>query len=118
MTDDIKVDDINKAFDEAKKRVWESAGYFRGLEAGREVALELLKEKQKLKVFKEHEYIVKCAEGGLQLMPDVMQELIRCKDCKHCEKDAFGEGSHYCKWGGLQVDGEFFCGNGERRADQ
>ena len=39
--------------------------------------------------------------------------VVRCKDCKHCEKDAFGEGSHYCNWGGLQVDGMFFCGNGE-----
>lgn len=36
-----------------------------------------------LTVGREREYIVKYTGDALQLLPDVMQELVRCKDCKH-----------------------------------
>lgn len=41
-------------------------------------------------------------------------QIVRCVNCKFCEKKAFFETVHYCKWGGLQVDDNFFCANGEK----
>ena len=42
-------------------------------------------------------------------------ELVRCKDCKHKEKDGISEGFHYCNVNGLQVTDDWFCADGERK---
>ena len=42
-------------------------------------------------------------------------EIIRCRDCKHKEKDGISEGFHYCNINGLQVTDEWFCADAERQ---
>lgn len=48
---------------------------------------------------------------GLQLLPDVMQELVRCKDCKYLDSDW-----DYCPMLDKDdVEPEWFCADGERK---
>ena len=58
------------------------------------------------------EYIVRYENEYLQLLPDKMQELIRCKDCKHGEPGACGDGVD-CD--GVWHDAYWFCADGERK---
>lgn len=76
------------------------------------MALQLLKGEAVVKLMNEREYITKYSGDALQLLPDVMKELVRCKDCKHKEKDGISEGFHYCNVNGLQVTDEWFCADG------
>ena len=41
--------------------------------------------------------------------------VVRCKDCKHKEKDGISEGYHYCNINGLQVTDGWFCADGEKK---
>lgn len=73
-------------------------------------AMELLEAKQTMKLFNEHEYITRYTGDALQLMPDVMQELVRCKDCKkrytvHCIQEEAGNINNQDDW---------FCADGEK----
>ena len=43
------------------------------------------------------------------------EEIVRCKDCKHKEKDGISEGFHYCNVNGLQVTDDWFCADGKRK---
>lgn len=45
---------------------------------------------------------------------EIKGEIVRCKDCKHKEKDGISEGYHYCNINGLQVTDDWFCADGER----
>ena len=59
---------VNEAFDEAKELVWTdddeyTVGYNNGLEAGKNIAIDLLKEQK---------------------------ELVRCADCRHAEVSQSG----------------------------
>ena len=45
---------------------------------------------------------------------EIKGEIVRCKDCKHKEKDGISEGYHYCNIKGLQVTDDWFCADGER----
>lgn len=49
-------------------------------------------------------------------VPITIQELVRCKDCKHWERDViFSDG--WCR-GKHQGDPDWFCADGERREDE
>ena len=61
------------------------------------------------------EYIVRETGYPGTLKQEVVQELVRCKDCKHKEKDGISEGVHWCNHNGLQVTDTWFCADGERR---
>ena len=43
------------------------------------------------------------------------KRLIRCKNCKHKEKDGISEGFHYCNVNGLQVTDDWFCADGKEK---
>ena len=85
-------------------------------------AIELLEAKQTIKLFNEHEYITRYTGDALQLMPDVMQELVRCKNCKFGEACRNGRGEHgvWC-YNGQSAnmdwvhDPDWFCADGERK---
>lgn len=83
-----------------------------------ETARKALKGEAILKLINEREYIVKYSGDALQLLPDVMKELVRCKDCKHKEKDGISEGFHYCNVNGLQVTDDWFCADGAKDGEQ
>lgn len=55
------------------------------------------------------EYIIKVGEEGYE-KPTVIQELVRCKDCKWY-------GYYSCEMGGISWmrDGNGFCDRGERK---
>lgn len=55
------------------------------------------------------EYIMRYENEVLQLLPDKMQELIRCKDCARRNQH------HECKYGYHSDD--WFCGDAERRIE-
>ena len=61
--------------------------------------------------------------NGQQMMKDAIallkeqEAVVRCKDCKHKEKDGISEGFHYCNVNGLQVTDAWFCADGERKSD-
>ena len=42
-----------------------------------------------------------------------ISKVVRCKNCKHKEKDGISEGFHYCDVNGLQVTDDWFCADGE-----
>ena len=53
---------------------------------------------------------------GIDALPSVQPELIRCKDCEYGVKD--DNGYWYCRGFGCRVgdeDGNGFCSDGERR---
>lgn len=53
---------------------------------------------------------------GLRKLVESRVEVVRCKDCKHTGTD--GCGAIYCeKWDRWEIPEDFFCGYGERRAD-
>ena len=45
-------------------------------------------------------------------------DVIRCKDCKHKEKDGISEGFHYCNVNGLQVTDDWYCADGEPKGEE
>lgn len=58
------------------------------------------------------EYIVRYENELLQLLPEKMQELIRCKDCKHFEiKD------HWADFGGVPILAASDCPTCNKWAD-
>lgn len=54
-----------------------------------------------------------CCEIEPENVPDLVA-VVRCKDCKHKEKDGISEGFHYCDLNGLQVTDDWFCADGKR----
>jgi len=55
------------------------------------------------------------AMNAVANMPSVdAVEVVRCKDCKHLQRDTIF-GVSYC--GGKRVTGDWYCADGERRAD-
>lgn len=57
------------------------------------------------------EYIVRYENEYLQLLPDKMQELVRCKDCKHILPKGF------CHKHSRKVTDDWFCADGEKKDD-
>ena len=64
------------------------------------------------------EYIVRYEDETMQLLPDKMQPLVRCKDCKRCVKRlpitamSRDDAERYCKILRKEVDDDFFCKEG------
>lgn len=74
-----------------------------------------------LSVGRETEYIVKYTGEALKLLPDMMQELVRCKDCKHGQYEEWDNGecvdkTVYCDGYGIHKP-DWFCADGERRPE-
>lgn len=42
-----------------------------------------------------------------------ISKVVRCKNCKHKEKDGISEGCHYCNVNGLQVTDDWYCADGK-----
>lgn len=61
------------------------------------------------------EYIMRYENGVLQLLPDKIQPLVRCKDCKHWDAD-----EHDCniKTGWFACGADWFCADGERKGSE
>ena len=55
------------------------------------------------------EYIVRYENEYLQLLPDKMQELVRCKDCKHAS---------YCSIHEIKFSDDWFCADGKRNGSK
>ena len=58
------------------------------------------------------EYVVRYENEVLQLLPDKMQELVRCKDCKYWDSE-----EHDCniKIGWFACGADWFCADGKRK---
>ena len=64
------------------------------------------------------EYIVRYENEYLQLLPDKMQELVRCKDCKECyfaSNRIQSEQTFACGKYGIDVTPDWFCADGGRQ---
>ena len=59
--------------------------------------------------------------GEEMLLPDDIVEVVRCKDCKYCDKYTKWNNEEYlgCSWNGevYEVEAEHYCSYGERRTD-
>ena len=68
------------------------------------------------KLTNEKEYIVKYSNNALQLLPDVMQELVRCKDCNKATDytEQRGDRGWHCLKGFFHL-GDYFCADGVRK---
>lgn len=62
------------------------------------------------KLRNERKYIVKYSNNALQLLPDVMQELVRCKDCTF--RGEINCPQYYRK---NELSDDYFCADGERK---
>ena len=51
---------------------------------------------------------------AIKALPTAQPEIIRCRDCKHMQKD---EIFHQCWCNGHEVKEDHFCGYAERRQD-
>ena len=69
-----------------------------------------------LSIGRETEYIVKYTNEALQLLPDVMLELVRCKDCKHFQPDRFGERG-FCNFLDIVCTTTWYCADGEKKEE-
>ena len=62
------------------------------------------------------EYIMRYENEVLQLLPDKIQPLVRCKDCRFYKQSKHGKG--YCI-GSCDVlgyvDGDWFCADGVKK---
>ncbi len=73
------------------------------------------------KVTPEQAEAISMAQNDIEfvdLMPDDMVAVVRCKDCKHHERDqdaCHGRTQHYCKKLKAEVYKDFFCARGERK---
>ena len=81
-------------------------------------ALALLKEQERIKLFNEHEYLVKYTGDALQLLPDVMQEIVRCKDCKFKQDSSVAGRTWWCNRLEKFCDNDWFCADGERKVGE
>ena len=65
------------------------------------------------------EYIMRYENEVLQLLPDKMQELVRCKDCANSEH-WYGDKSRCFLWNetGIDVFNDGFCNYGERKCKE
>ena len=84
---------VIKAFDEAKELIWTdddeyTVGYNNGLEAGKNIALTLLKEQE---------------------------AVVRCNDCKWFKWGDSNDETVYCKLHERCHDWNWFCADGERK---
>lgn len=65
------------------------------------------------------EYIMRYENEYLQLLPDKMQELVRCKDCKHGRRMKTENGIEvYCENNRIErifCEQDWFCADGEGR---
>ena len=59
--------------------------------------------------------------GEEMLLPDDIVEVVRCKNCKHCDTYQKWNSKEYlgCSWNGeiYEVEAEHYCSYGERRED-
>ena len=59
--------------------------------------------------------------GEEMLFPNNFVEVVRCKDCKHCDKYTKWNDQEYlgCSWNGeiYEVEAEHYCSYGERRTE-
>lgn len=65
------------------------------------------------------EYVMRYENEVLQLLPDKMQELVRCKDCIHWDKghtEECGNSDSVCFHNGW-CKPDWFCADGERKDD-
>ena len=63
------------------------------------------------------EYIVRETDCGLATKQEIVEELVRCKDCKWWTKqEASLQGR--CEAYGMYPTGEWFCARGERKDDE
>ena len=65
------------------------------------------------------EYVMRYENEILQLLPDKMQELVRCKDCKYWSAERINDFNKCRRWINVGVKnfatlGEWFCADGER----
>ena len=60
------------------------------------------------------EYIVRETGFPGTIKQEIVQELVRCKGCRHAQEDKLF-GGYWCE--GTQRQGDWFCPNGERRDD-
>jgi hypothetical protein len=70
-------------------------------------------QKWKVGEVKMTEYIVRYENEYLQLLPDKMQELVRCKDCKHHETSEVFDS--YCNNLCTDVPMDWFCADGVKK---
>jgi len=65
------------------------------------------------------EYIMRYENKVLQLLPDKIQPLVRCKDCKnrndslHCPLELLKKQLEYTKVFTYDIPDDWFCANGE-----
>ena len=63
------------------------------------------------------EYIVRYENEYLQLLPNKMQELVRCKDCKR--RETYDCPVHIgCSVDGYDEPDDWFCAEGERKEEE
>lgn len=55
------------------------------------------------------------ADDLVCLGKDKLQELIRCKGCKHWEKSRINYNEYVCYWGGYTKQEDDFCSWAERK---
>lgn len=72
------------------------------------------KPQVKITVGEEAEYIVKYTGDSLQLLPDVMQKLVRCKNCRYGlrQKADYDLGTVRCRLLHKFKREDYFCGDG------
>lgn len=61
------------------------------------------------------EYIMRYEDDVLQLLPDKIQPLIRCKDCKHIVTPIVAHGSWMCAITATLVQEDHYCSYGVRK---
>lgn len=62
------------------------------------------------------EYIMRYENDVLQLLPDKIQPLVRCKDCEYWQDNNGGYPNPDCPWGKDETpDPDDFCSFGERK---
>lgn len=64
------------------------------------------------------EYIMRYEDEILQMIPDKIQPLVRCKDCEHiyfASNRVPDERSYVCEKHGIDIVPDWFCADGERK---
>lgn len=57
------------------------------------------------------------ADDLVCLGKDKLQELIRCKDCKHWQKSTINYNEYVCYWGGYVKQEDDYCSWGKRKEE-
>lgn len=61
------------------------------------------------------EYIMRYENEVLQLLPDKIQPLVRCKDCEHGEQSVLPNRHLWCRIHEFYREPDWFCADGERK---